>query len=56
MAMWAQRSPQEAHDLLASPDVTVTNQKDKEQQLGKLQSLTEEVRFVVLRVAFLGVS
>lgn len=30
---WASKSPEEAHDFLAKPDVTVTNQSDKDQQV-----------------------
>mmetsp|Transcript_16121 Transcript_16121/g.52032 ORF Transcript_16121/g.52032 Transcript_16121/m.52032 type:complete len:95 (+) Transcript_16121:3-287(+) len=37
--MWAHRSIGEARELLASPDVTVTNQADKELQLLKLLEL-----------------
>ena len=43
-AMWAKRTPKEAHELLAKPDVMVTNQKDKEMQLPKILALNEEVR------------
>ena len=43
-SMWAERTPQEAYELLAEPDVTVTNQSDKEIQLVKLLQLDEEVR------------
>lgn len=43
-AMWAQRTPAEAHAILASPDVSVTNQSDKEVQLPKLMTLDELVR------------
>ena len=42
--MWAEKTPHEAHELLKEPDVTVTNQSDKEIQLGKLKQLDEEVR------------
>jgi len=42
--MWAERTPQDAYDLLKEPDVTVTNQSDKEIQLVKLLQLDEEVR------------
>jgi hypothetical protein len=43
-SMWAERTPQEAYDLLKEPDVTVTNLSDKEVQLVKLMQLDEEVR------------
>jgi len=41
--MWAQRTPQEAFNVLRRPDVTVTNTSDKEGQLGKVRSLDEQV-------------
>jgi len=37
--MWAHKTADEACDILAKPDVTVTNQKDKDQQLPKLKEL-----------------
>ena len=43
-SMWAERTPQEAYDLLSEPDVSVTNQSDKEIQLEKLLLLDDEVR------------
>ena len=46
-AMWASRTPQEAYDLLKEPDVSVTNQSDKEIQLEKLLQLDDEVRKVM---------
>ena len=45
--MWAHRTPQEAHELLSEPDVTVTNESDKQIQLEKLLSLNEEVQAVL---------
>jgi len=45
--MWAGRSVDEAIETLASPDVTVTNQSDKELQLYKLRELDELVREAV---------
>lgn len=45
--MWACRTPEEAHAFLSNPDVTVTNMKDKEKQLAKLLSLSNEVREIV---------
>lgn len=39
--MWAGKTADEAHDILAKPDVTVTNQSDKEVQLPKLLKLNE---------------
>ena len=43
MQMWQNKTPEEAHDLLSLPDVTVTNAKDKGVQLKKLVALNEEV-------------
>ena len=37
----AYKTPQEAHALLSNPDVAVTNQSDKEEQLPKLMQLNE---------------
>jgi len=45
--MWAGRSVDEAIETLASPDVTVTNQSDKELQLYKLRELDSLVREAV---------
>ena len=36
---WATKTPQEAFDFLSKPDVTVTNQSDKENQLPKIKAL-----------------
>ena len=47
--MWASKTPKEAYDVLASPDVTVTNQKHKETQLKKLLALDREVREAMLQ-------
>lgn len=33
LTMWANKNAQEAHDVLAKPDVVLTNQKDKETML-----------------------
>ena len=50
--MWAGRTANEAHDILAKPDVTVTNQTDKDVQLPKLLKLNEfskqEARHVIM--------
>lgn len=43
LSMWDSKTPAQAHSALAQPDVTVTNLKDKEQQLAKLLSLQSEV-------------
>ena len=44
---WASRSVDEAIETLASPDVTVTNQSDKELQLYKLRELDSLVQEAV---------
>ena len=41
---WADCTPEQAHTTLSKPDVVVTNMKDKEVQLRKLEQLNEEVR------------
>lgn len=41
--MWAARTPMQAHEVLSSPDVMVTNQKDKDVQLEKIQMLDASV-------------
>ena len=42
--MWAEKTPEEAHIILSKPDVTVTNQSDKDEQLAKLLDFNEHVR------------
>ena len=42
--MWAGQSTQEAHDILAMPDVLVTNQGDKLRQLPKIKLLNETIK------------
>ena len=42
--MWSHVTPEQAHALLSKPDVTVTNQGDKEMQLDKIATLDGEVR------------
>ena len=44
--MWATRKPAEAKELLAMPDVTVTNASDKETQLVKIAKLDQEAQAV----------
>ena len=39
--MWAQTTADTAYDILSKPDVSVTNQRDKEVQLPKLKKLNE---------------
>ena len=45
--MWANKTPEEAHAILAKEDVTVTSLKDKEMHLPKIRHLDEEVREVM---------
>ena len=42
-AMWGNKTAREAHDVLAKPDVVVTNASDKEEQLPKLLRMDELV-------------
>jgi hypothetical protein len=42
--MWAGRTPQQAFEMLSKPDVTVTNQSDKEAQLPKILKFNDFVR------------
>ena len=42
--MWTGKTAQEAHDILALPDVLVTNQSDKERQLPKILMLNETIK------------
>ena len=41
---WAKKTPEEAHDFLSKPDVTVTNQSDKDGQLPKIKGLDETAK------------
>ena len=41
--LWAEKTPQQAHDTLELPDVTVTNQRDKAVQLSKVLSLNQTI-------------
>lgn len=43
-AIWATKSPAEAFATLAKPDVTVTNQSDKDGQLPKILTFDDRVR------------
>ena len=38
---WSNKTPEEAHEILAGQDVIVTNQSDKDIQLAKLKVLNE---------------
>ena len=42
-SVWENKTPEEAHDVLAQQDVTVTYQSDKLKQLPKLRQLNEMV-------------
>ena len=42
--IWATKTPAEAFATLAKPDVTVTNESDKEQQLPKILTFDDRVR------------
>ena len=44
IAMWAQKTPDQAHAQLSRHDITVTNQSDKDDQLKKLHTLNEDVK------------
>ena len=46
-AMWAEKTPAEAHEILAKEDVTVTSLKDKEMHLPKILRLNEEIMNVL---------
>ena len=41
---WSTKTPQQAFEFLSKPDVTVTNQSDKESQLPKIKELGETVK------------
>ena len=41
---WAEKTPEQAFEFLSKPDVTVTNQSDKDGQLLKIKSLGETVQ------------
>jgi hypothetical protein len=41
MEEWSNKTPDEAHAILAGQDVSVTNQSDKDEQLAKLKVLNE---------------
>ena len=43
MDEWSNKTPDEAHAILAGQDVTVTNQRDKVKQLAKLKVLNERL-------------
>jgi hypothetical protein len=43
MDEWSNKTPEEAHAILAGQDVTVTNPSDKVEQLAKLKVLNERL-------------
>ena len=47
--MWAGKSVEEAHDVLVKPDVIVTNQSDKDEQLAKIDRLDDAVKEALTR-------
>ena len=47
---WLEKSAEEAREVLAKPDVFVTNKKDKEVQLVKLKQLDEEVKSILVNL------
>ena len=48
--MWGDVTVDQAHTVLARPDVTVTNQKDKDMQLPKLKRLNDFTKSVLADV------
>ena len=44
MQTWATQTPDEAYAYLSKPDVTVTNQSDKDKQLPKIKALNADTR------------
>ena len=47
---WSSKTPQQAHAFLSSPDVTVTNQGDKDVQLPKIKKLNETVQIAFRQI------
>jgi len=45
---WSNKTPEEAHAILAGQDVIVTNQSDKDIQLAKLKVLNERLRLPLM--------
>ena len=41
--LWADKDPRQVYDILSSPDITVTNQRDKNVQLPKVLKLNADV-------------
>lgn len=46
LTMWGHKDVVQAHDTLSKPDVTVTNQRDKKEQLAKLLAFNDFARRV----------
>ena len=51
VAMWAKTTPEKAYGALKQPDVTVTNQSDKDAQLPKILSFNDRVKDAFRRAA-----
>ena len=51
VGMWGNVNAQQAYKMLASPDVVVTNAKDKQMQLPKMLKLDEDVRSAMVRAS-----
>jgi hypothetical protein len=45
---WSNKTPEQAHAILAGQDVIVTNQSDKKIQLAKLKVLNERLRLPLI--------
>jgi hypothetical protein len=48
MDEWSNKTPDDAREILAGQDVTVTNQSDKKIQLAKLKVLNERLRLPLI--------
>jgi hypothetical protein len=48
---WANKTPQQAFDILSKPDVTVTNQSDKLNQLPKIMKLDATMQAIPVRTS-----
>ena len=47
---WANKTPDDAHAILSKPDISVTNQKDKDGQLPKIKALNTTVQAAFVRI------
>jgi hypothetical protein len=52
--LWKHKTPLEAVEILSQEDVVVTNKRDKEAQLAKLQRLDNKVREAMLAALLLN--